>query len=48
MDAPTTLPESTLSEKPRVEDLRMFLVLALPIFAITVCVVTIVLFLSPR
>ncbi len=43
MDAPTTLPE-----KPRTEDLRMFLVLALPIFAITAGVVGIVLVFSPR
>lgn len=43
IDAPRTLPD-----KPRTEDLRMFLVLTLPIFAITATVIAIILQLSPR
>lgn len=43
MDAPRTLPE-----QPKTEDVRVFLALALPIFAVTAAVIVIILQLSPK
>lgn len=43
MDAPRTLPD-----KPETEDLQVFLVLTLPIFAVTAAIIVIVLQLSPK
>lgn len=43
MDTPRTLPE-----KPRTEDLQVFLVMALPIFAVTTLIIFVILQLSPR
>lgn len=43
MDAPRTLPD-----KPKTEDLQVFLVLTLPIFAVTAAIIVIVLQLSPK
>jgi hypothetical protein len=43
MDAPRTLPET-----PRTEDLTVFLVMTLPIFAVTVAIIVLILQLGPR
>jgi len=43
MDAPRTLPD-----KQPVEDLTVFLVLAMPIFAVTALIVVVILTLGPR
>lgn len=43
MDAPRTLPEP-----PKTEDLQVFLVLSLPIFAVTLAIIVIILQLSPK
>ncbi len=43
MDAPRTLPEVH-----RTEDLQVFVVLAVPIFAITVLIIGVILALSPK
>jgi hypothetical protein len=43
MDAPRTLPE-----QPKTEDLQVFLVLSLPIFAVTFAIIGIILALSPK
>lgn len=43
MDAPRTLPEP-----PKTEDLTVFLVLSLPIFAVTFAIIVLILQLGPR
>jgi len=43
MDAPRTLPE-----RPKTEDVQVFLVLTLPIFAVTVAIIVIILQLTPK
>ena len=43
MDAPRTLPEP-----PKTEDVQVFLVLTLPIFAVTAAIILIVLQFSPK
>ena len=43
MDTPRTLPE-----RPRTEDVQVFLALAMPIFAVTLVIIVVILQLSPR
>lgn len=43
MDAPRTLPEP-----PQTEDVTVFLVLTLPIFAVTLAIIVLILQLGPR
>jgi hypothetical protein len=43
MDAPRALPE-----KPRTEDVQVFVALAVPIFAVTAAIIVVILQLSPK
>jgi len=43
LDTPRTLPE-----RPRTEDVQVFLALAMPIFAVTLVIIVVILQLSPR
>jgi len=43
MDTPRTLPE-----RPKTEDVQVFLALALPIFTVTVAIIVIILQLGPK